>query len=166
MGVIGERVRAVLITGDGHFLTIKRVRPGQAPYWVLPGGGVEPADDGLEAALHREIQEELAGQAEIHSLLGVVDSGPDRQHIYLARILRYDFAARSGPEAREDVRGEYLLHPLPLTSAALTTIALMPPQVATLLAHCLTITDDLFTLPDKRAPRHGSDRPPTFGPRR
>jgi 8-oxo-dGTP pyrophosphatase MutT (NUDIX family) len=152
MRVMGERVRAVLVTDDGRILAIKRVRPGRAPYWVLPGGGVEPTDTGLEEALHREIWEELAGQAEIHSLLDVVDSGPDRQHIYLARIHRYDFADRSGPEAREQVRGEYALHPLPLTLAGLATIMLMPPEVAMLLARCLTATDDLFTLPDKRDP--------------
>ncbi|WP_344592276.1 NUDIX domain-containing protein [Actinomadura vinacea] len=39
-----ERVRALLLTSTGTLLLIKRTKPGQTPYWVLPGGGVE-ADD-------------------------------------------------------------------------------------------------------------------------
>jgi ADP-ribose pyrophosphatase YjhB (NUDIX family) len=38
------RARALLITPDGDLLTIQRVRPGQDPYWVLPGGGVEDGE--------------------------------------------------------------------------------------------------------------------------
>jgi hypothetical protein len=34
---VTDRVRALLITPDDDLLTIKRVRPGQGPYWVLPG---------------------------------------------------------------------------------------------------------------------------------
>jgi protein-L-isoaspartate(D-aspartate) O-methyltransferase len=45
-----DRVRGLLITPDGDLLTIQRIRPGQAPYWVLPGGGVEDGED-LETAL-------------------------------------------------------------------------------------------------------------------
>jgi ADP-ribose pyrophosphatase YjhB (NUDIX family) len=49
---VTTRVRALLITQDGDLLTIRRTRPGQEPYWVLPGGGVEDGED-LEAALAR-----------------------------------------------------------------------------------------------------------------
>jgi len=34
---MSERVRAPLITPVGDLLTIRRVRPGEDPYWVLPG---------------------------------------------------------------------------------------------------------------------------------
>ncbi|HUY47270.1 MAG TPA: NUDIX domain-containing protein, partial [Streptosporangiaceae bacterium] len=54
-----DRVRALLITPDDDLLTIQRIRPGQDPYWVLPGGGVEPGED-LETALARELREEIA----------------------------------------------------------------------------------------------------------
>ena len=64
-----ERVRAVLVTPDGCLLAIRRDRPGRATYWVLPGGHVDPGDQSLEAALSREISEEIAGEAEITSLV-------------------------------------------------------------------------------------------------
>jgi 8-oxo-dGTP pyrophosphatase MutT (NUDIX family) len=65
---VTDRARALLITPGNYLITIQRIRPGQEPYWVLPGGGVEPGDD-LETALTRELREELAATASIHSLL-------------------------------------------------------------------------------------------------
>jgi ADP-ribose pyrophosphatase YjhB (NUDIX family) len=68
-----DRVRGLLITPDGDLLTIQRIRPGQDPYCVLPGGGVEDGE-GLETALARELREEAAATAEIHSLLHVPEN--------------------------------------------------------------------------------------------
>lgn len=133
METMSDRVRAVLITRDNRLLTIKRVKPGMDPYWVLPGGGVEPGDRSLEAALHREIHEELAGRADIHSLLQVVERGGDRHYIYLARIHSWCFADRSGPEFRETGRGEYILEQVPFTRSGLDRIDLVPPETAALL---------------------------------
>jgi ADP-ribose pyrophosphatase len=147
---MSDRVRAVLVTRDDRLLTIKRVKPGQAPYWVLPGGGVDPGDASLEAALHREIREELAGTADIHSLLQVVDRGSDRQHIYLARIRCWDFAAKSGPEFTETGRGEYILEEVPLTTRGLAGIDLVPVETAELLKRTVSAGADLFALPDLR----------------
>jgi 8-oxo-dGTP pyrophosphatase MutT (NUDIX family) len=42
--------------------------PGQDPYWVLPGGGVETAED-LETALVRELREEIATTAKLAGFL-------------------------------------------------------------------------------------------------
>ncbi|MGH3631095.1 MAG: NUDIX domain-containing protein, partial [Sciscionella sp.] len=78
---MNERVRAILVTPTGTMLVIKRVRPGILPYWVLPGGGVEPSDASREAALHCEIHEELAGTAEIVSLLHVLQTRGER-HLF------------------------------------------------------------------------------------
>ncbi|MFG1755726.1 NUDIX domain-containing protein [Streptosporangium sandarakinum] len=144
-----ERVRGVLITPAGRLLTIKRLRPGAAPYWVLPGGGVEDADATLEAALHREIHEELAGAATICSLLHVIE-GDDRQYVFLAHIHTWDPARRSGPEFTDPARGDYVTEEVPLTVAGLAGITLVPASVARLLAdHAGT----LFELPDLRAVR-------------
>jgi ADP-ribose pyrophosphatase YjhB (NUDIX family) len=91
-----ERVRAVLTTPANTMLAIKRIRPGVEPYWVVPGGGVEPDDPDREAALARELREEIAGRADILGLLYVVTSERDRQFFYLARIEHWSFAlARS-----------------------------------------------------------------------
>jgi ADP-ribose pyrophosphatase YjhB (NUDIX family) len=55
---------------------------------VLPGGHVDPEDQNIEAALSREISEEIAGEAGITNLLQVLDSGAgdERQYFYLGRI--------------------------------------------------------------------------------
>ncbi|MFJ7775339.1 NUDIX domain-containing protein [Streptomyces yangpuensis] len=65
-----ERVRAALVTADDTMLVIRRTRPDVPEYWVLPGGGVEPGDASREAALHREIHEEIA-----HVLRGALEAG-------------------------------------------------------------------------------------------
>ncbi|MEV8395564.1 MULTISPECIES: NUDIX domain-containing protein [unclassified Streptomyces] len=125
-----QRVRAVLITPNNTMLAIKRVRPGVPEYWVLPGGGVEADDESLEATLHREVWEEIAGRAEITSLLHTLDSDDEQQFFYLARIGTWNFDARSGPEFNRDDRGEYLLEEVPLTTAGLDAIDLKPEKIA------------------------------------
>src|SRR5580704_16542401 len=81
-----ERVRAVLITPDGCLLAIRRDRPDRATYWVLPGGHVDPEDQNIETALSRELSEEIAGEADITSLLQVLDSGAgDERPVLLPR---------------------------------------------------------------------------------
>lgn len=52
-----------MIDDDGRLLLIKRTKPGQAPYWTTPGGGVEDTDESVEAALQRELAEELGVEA-------------------------------------------------------------------------------------------------------
>ena len=64
----------MLVTPDGCPLAIRRGRPGRATYWVLPGGHVDPGDQTLEATLGREISEEIAGEADITSLMQVLES--------------------------------------------------------------------------------------------
>ncbi|MEU0569308.1 NUDIX domain-containing protein [Nonomuraea sp. NPDC005983] len=117
-----DRVRAILVTPTGHLLTIKRVRPGMAPYWVLPGGGVEKSDADLETALRREIREELGGEINIQSLISVQE-GQDREYFFLANISSWDVSRRSGPEFGDPARGEYIVEQIPLTAADLARIA-------------------------------------------
>jgi ADP-ribose pyrophosphatase YjhB (NUDIX family) len=147
-----DRVRALLVTPDGSLLTIRRVRPGQDPYSVLPGGGVEPGET-LETALARELQEEVTADAGIHSLLDILDQDGDRQYIYLARASTWsaDASDRTGPEFTDPGRGEYDLQLLPLTAAAVAGINLKPDALARFLLSHLRKGTDLFTLPDLRA---------------
>ena len=115
----------MLVTPDHDLLTIKRIRPGQDPYWVLPGGGVEAGED-PEAVLARELREEIAATADVHSLLYVLKRGRERQYFYLARV--YSWSAnpgdRTGPEFADPASGEFRLQAMPLTAEALKTYRL------------------------------------------
>lgn len=159
-----DRVRALLITPAGDLLTIRRVRPGQDPYWVLPGGGVDAGED-LETALARELQEEIAATADIHSLLHILERGGERQYFYLARARTWSAnpADRSGPEFEDSARGEYHLQTIPLTAGALAAIDLKPEPVSELLLSYLRAGTDLFTLPDLRATTAAAAAPESPG---
>ncbi|WP_432061692.1 NUDIX hydrolase [Streptomyces sp. S1] len=133
-----ERVRAVLVTPDDTMLVIRRTRPGIPEYWVLPGGGVEPEDASREAALHREIHEEIAGKADIVRLLHTMESEDERQLFYLARITTWSFDDRTGPEFSAEGRGEYALEEIPLTPEGIDGIDLKPEEIAHVLRGALS----------------------------
>jgi ADP-ribose pyrophosphatase YjhB (NUDIX family) len=145
-----ERVRAILITPCGGMLAIRRDKPGQPTYWVLPGGHVDPSDADLEAALVREIREEIVGEPQIASLLHIAQGDGERQYFYLARIASWSFGARSGPEFSEAGRGGYELEEIPLTASGLESIDLKPARIADLLRDVVISERDLFTMPDLR----------------
>ncbi|GAA2615519.1 NUDIX hydrolase [Streptomyces tubercidicus] len=128
-----ERVRAVLVTADDTMLVIRRTKPGVPVYWVLPGGGVEAHDESREAALHREIHEEIAGKADIIRLLHTLETVGERQLFYLARIATWSFEDRTGPEFNAEGRGEYALEEVPLTVEGIDEIDLKPEEIAHVL---------------------------------
>src|SRR5205823_3231141 len=51
-------VRALVVDARGRTLLLRWPRPGGSPFWIAPGGGVEPGENGDEA-LRRELHEEL-----------------------------------------------------------------------------------------------------------
>ncbi|GAA1110799.1 NUDIX hydrolase [Kitasatospora arboriphila] len=133
-----ERVRAVLITPNNTMLLIKRIRPGIDPYWVIVGGGVEDTDADRKAALLREINEEIAGDAEILRLLHQMDNPKgETEYYYLARIEKWDFDNRTGPEFARTDRGEYILEEIPLTQEAVESLNLMPSQFKDVLCEAI-----------------------------
>jgi ADP-ribose pyrophosphatase YjhB (NUDIX family) len=148
---VTDRVRALLVTSGHDLLVIQRIRPGQDPYWVLPGGGVETGED-LETALVRELREEIAATADVHSLLYVLERGGERQYFYLARVHSWsaDPGDRAGPEFADPARGEYRLQAMPLTAEALMAIGLKPDELAEFLVSHLGVGIDLFALADLR----------------
>ena len=109
-----QRVRAILLTGKGSLLLIKRIKPhkNEAPYWVAPGGGVELEDTDLEAALARELPEELGAEVDVLEkgfvLRHEVAGKRLEEHFFICRLLGYDLSLRSGPEFDEPARGQYL----------------------------------------------------------
>lgn len=148
-----ERVRALLITPDNQLLTIMRVRAGRDPYLVLPGGGVEPGED-HQAALARELREELSATAEIGTLIHVYDYKGQRQYIYLARALTWSAEGPDpdSPEFSDPARGEYHLQSIPLTVRAISRIGLEPESLRQILLRHLGAGQDLFALPEAGVP--------------
>ena len=136
-GDVIESVRAVLLTPANRLLLIRRTWPGASPYWVFPGGHVEPEDPDLHAALTREVFEETGGYPQITGLIQVLADGHTREHFYLAHIESWSEAGRTGPEFDEPDRGEYALEEIPLTLEALGTIRLVPEKIAELLREAI-----------------------------
>ncbi|RAY16684.1 NUDIX hydrolase [Actinomadura craniellae] len=152
-----QRVRAVLITPQHTMLTIKRIRHGTPAYWVLPGGGVQDSDESLEAALHREVWEEIVGHAEITGLLHTMESNSEQQFFYLAHIATWNFNERSGPEFSQSDRGEYLLEEIPLTPEGLNGIDLKPQEVTDRIHQAIAegrLTRGPSTVPGRSTHRH------------
>lgn len=128
---LGRRsARAILLDEHDRLVLIKRTRPGQPPYWTAPGGGVEPDDESVVAALHRELAEELGATAgaasQVFLFSSPSDFGVSVQHFFVARLLALDLTARSGPEFDDPSRGGYDLDRVDLGGDALASLDLRP----------------------------------------
>ena len=124
---VNQRVRAILLTGQGTVLMIKRVKPNNPnPYWVAPGGGVESYDTTLMATLKRELCEELGATAQIIEEAFVLEHEKAgkflEEHFYICRLQNYDVSKRNGPEFDDPERGLYIPIEVPLTESALQHI--------------------------------------------
>ena len=133
-----ERVRAVLLdatpTGD-EVILFRRLRPGVRVYWAFPGGGVEERDADLEAALRRELDEELSARVAmmvpLTALATVNAQGRvELQHLYACRLLSMDFDKRYGSEFSNPAKGEYAVERLPFTAKGLGDRPIMPEPLA------------------------------------
>jgi 8-oxo-dGTP pyrophosphatase MutT (NUDIX family) len=129
--LVGRRAaRAILIDERGRLILIKRTKPGMPPYWTASGGGVEDSDPSLEAALYRELSEELGANAGDASQVFLFSSSSDIgvavQHFFVARLTGMDESARSGPEFNDPSRGGYELDRVGLLSDDLVSIDLKP----------------------------------------
>jgi 8-oxo-dGTP pyrophosphatase MutT (NUDIX family) len=134
--IVRRSVRAILLDEDDRLVLIKRVKPGQAPYWTTPGGGVEPEDVSLEAALRRELHEELGADADrfVQVFLFTVAAGDgvSVQHFFACRLLRLREDARTGQEFDDPSRGEYQLDLVAIDK--LPTVNLKPDALREFIA--------------------------------
>jgi ADP-ribose pyrophosphatase YjhB (NUDIX family) len=128
---VGRRAaRAILIDDRGRLVLIKRTKPGRAPYWTTPGGGIEDADRSPEAALHRELAEELGAEASVVSPVFLhsspSDSGVAVQYFFVARLVGMDETRRNGPEFADPARGGYDVDRIELFGRDLAAVDLKP----------------------------------------
>ncbi|WP_306370760.1 NUDIX domain-containing protein [Nocardiopsis sp. CC223A] len=135
--IVKQGARALLFDEHRRLVLIKRTKPGQEPYWVSVGGGLEPEDADAEAALHREVFEELGGKIDrVRQVLLITDDLPEGvglQHVFVARLLSADPGQRTGAEFTEPGRGTYEVVAVPATHDALADIRLLPPRLADFL---------------------------------
>ncbi|MEV2242574.1 NUDIX hydrolase [Micromonospora sp. NPDC049891] len=109
--IVRRSVRAILLDEDDRLVLIKRIKSGRAPYWTTPGGGVESTDVSLEAALRRELHEELGAEADrfvqVFLFTAPAGEGVSVQHFFVCRLLELREIARTGPEFDDPSRGDY-----------------------------------------------------------
>lgn len=156
--MVKRTARAILLDtreSPDHLIVIKRTKPGRAPYWITPGGGVEPEDATVLDALHREVFEELG--AEITDVVpAFVDTVPYTpgdgeearpglkvQHFFACRLASMDPALRHGPEV-EHPCGTYEIVRLPFTPQALASVDVVPSSLRTYLSRNIVGIRALF----------------------
>ncbi|MFE3201385.1 NUDIX domain-containing protein [Embleya sp. NPDC055664] len=134
--VVKRTARAILLDEEDRMVLIKRTKPGSSPYWITPGGGVEPEDTTVTEALRREVFEELGGKIG-RPVPAFVDTVPEPggvkvQHFFACRLESMDPALRHGPEVDEP-NGEYDIVRVPFTPAGLASVGLVPASLAAYL---------------------------------
>jgi 8-oxo-dGTP pyrophosphatase MutT (NUDIX family) len=113
------KVRALLFDQSGHLMLFRRTRPGIPVYWVAPGGGVEDTDPSLEAALDRELFEELGATADItREALELEYPEGNKAHFFVCRLQAMDIEKRNGPEFLDGSRGQYDIELVDLENTA------------------------------------------------
>ena len=132
--VARRSARAILIDGDGSLVLIKRTKPGVPVYWTAAGGKVEDTDVSPEAAMHREIFEELGatatGASQVFLVSSPTESGVRIQHIFVARLASLDLSLRNGPELFNPDAGRYDPDRVSLvTDETLAAIDLRSPEL-------------------------------------
>ncbi|WP_435106615.1 NUDIX domain-containing protein [Nocardiopsis synnemataformans] len=132
--IVKQSARALLLDSEGRLVLFKRTKPEQEPYWTSVGGRLEPEDADAEAALHREVLEELGGKIDqVRQVLLITDDlpgGVGLQHVFVARLVSMNLTRRTGAEFTEPGRGTYEVVRVPATRAALSEVRLLPSRLA------------------------------------
>lgn len=129
-----KRTARAIVLDDDQLILIKRTKPGLAPYWLTPGGGIEDEDAGILAALHREIDEELGGKI-VDPVPAFVDTtehiaadgshGVKVQYFFVCRLESMDLSRRHGPEI-EQPSGEYEVVRVPFSRMGIASVDIVP----------------------------------------
>jgi 8-oxo-dGTP pyrophosphatase MutT (NUDIX family) len=132
--VVKRTARAIILDDSDRLVLIKRTKPGLAPYWLTPGGGVEDDDDSVVAAMHREIDEELGGKvtdvvpAFVDTVEHIADDGSHGvkvQYFFACRLESIDLDQRHGPEIEEPC-GEYEVVRVPFSRLGIASVDIVP----------------------------------------
>ncbi|MCX4404403.1 NUDIX hydrolase [Streptomyces sp. NBC_01764] len=133
---VRHNVRAVLLDDD-HLVFLRRGWSGGTPYYTTVGGGVEPDDADLEAALRREVMEEIGATigpaTEFLTLTEPGERVTVVQHFFRADVLDMDQKRRSGPELDDPDIGDFSSVRVELDASTLTALELQPPELASYL---------------------------------
>ncbi|QFG26403.1 NUDIX domain-containing protein [Actinomadura sp. WMMB 499] len=134
---VRRAVRALLLDGD-ELVLLRRTRPDRPVYWTTPGGKVEPDDADDEAALRRELDEELgatAGPLRVVFACDELEPALRRvQTFYACRLRTMDLSRRHGPEFDDPSNGRYDVDRVPCAPTALASVNLIPAPLAAYLA--------------------------------
>lgn len=159
MATIARRAaRAILIDNDHRLLLIKRTRPGQAPYWTSPGGGVEPDDPTVEQAMVRELREELSAEvSRTQQVFLISNASGDRsvnvQHFFVCYLDDLNLEQRSGPEFAEPGRGAYHLDRVTIGDDGLVPVELKPAELKAFIeANWTALVDAISEVPPRLSP--------------
>ncbi|WP_211588931.1 NUDIX domain-containing protein [Allorhizocola rhizosphaerae] len=108
---VRRHARALLLTERGELVLFRRTVPGREVYWATPGGKIDATDADAEAALRRELMEELGAEVGparlVFTMTGPAPSGPSTQLFFLARLLSMDLSKRTGAEFSNPAKGIY-----------------------------------------------------------
>lgn len=134
---VRQAVRAVLLDDDQSLVLFRRTKPGRDTYWTTPGGKVEPDDADAEAALRRELDEELgATVGPLRQVFAYTEQTPGLHYLstfYLCRLTSMDLARRHGPEFNDPTKGTYDVEYVACTAEGIEDINLFPPSLANYL---------------------------------
>ncbi|MGF1470512.1 MAG: NUDIX domain-containing protein [Rubrobacteraceae bacterium] len=127
----GIRVGAV-VERDGALLLVRHQKPDREPYWVLPGGRLEPGET-IPACAERELAEEARIRAEFSGVLYVSEFMDDGRHTVDVTVRATvapgeEAALGSDPEVQEGSE-QTLVELRWVALGELAEIALLPPWI-------------------------------------
>lgn len=132
--VTRQTARALLLNEKDQLVFFKRTVPGREIYWATPGGKIEPEDADAEAALRRELWEELGATIgdvrHVLTVKGPTLAGDAEQFFFATRLVSMDVSHRTGPEFHNPEKGTYEIELVPCEPEALARLNIIPVELA------------------------------------